>query len=216
MNTPRQVRTINPRPGEHQAIVCTLLARLRRRDTETVEHSERVVRLSLMLGREFGLNATKIEALKYGSLLHDIGKIEVPDSVLCKRGPLTPTEWNKMREHPMLGLRILSRFDFLPGASLVVSQHHERWDGKGYPFGLRGHQIDCNARIFAVADAFDAMTSDRVYHIGISVDAAAAELRRCAGQQFDPEVVEVFTRLPRRAFGLTNFGLRVPTGSQAN
>lgn len=195
-NTQRQNRIINSSQNKDHAILCALVARLRTRDAETLEHSERVVRLSLILGREFGLNSNEMRSLKYGSLLHDIGKIGVPDSILRKPGRLTSDEWNKMREHPLLGLKILSGIDFLRSASLVVVQHHERWDGKGYPFGLQGNEIDRNARIFAVADAFDAMTSERVYHAGKSFEAAAAELRRCAGRQFDPEVVEAFSRLP--------------------
>ena len=191
----QQTTIISSRQNHDQAILQTLVSRLRKRDIETLAHSQRVVRLSLMLGREFGLNLAEWRALEYGSLLHDIGKIDVPDSILRKPGPLTSVEWEKMREHPQLGMQILSGIDFLQQASLVVGQHHERWDGNGYPFRLRGHEIDRNARIFAVADAFDAMTSDRVYHAGKHFDAAAAELRRCAGQQFDPEVVEAFTRL---------------------
>ena len=196
MDTQQQEETINAGHNDDQAILCALVARLSARDAETLEHSQRVVRLSLLLGRELGLNSTKMKSLEYGSLLHDIGKIGVPDSILRKPGRLTPLEWQKMREHPLLGLEILSGIDFLRGAALVVGQHHERWDGNGYPFGLRGDEIDRNARIFAVADAFDAMTSDRVYHTGKSFEAAATELRRCAGHQFDPEVVEAFTHLP--------------------
>jgi len=187
-----QAGIIIPGEGDEQAIVLALAARLKMRDVETLEHSERVVRLSLILGRKFGLNPTELKSLEYGSLLHDIGKIGVPDSILRKPGRLTSGEWKKMREHPLLGAEMLSEFEFLRSASLVVSQHHERWDGMGYPFGRGGKQIDRNARIFAVADAFDAMTSDRVYHKGKSLDTAAAELSRCAGRQFDPEVVEAF------------------------
>jgi len=204
MDTQHQEEKIDPGQNDDHAILCALVARLRLRDAETLEHSERVVRLSLMLGREFGLNSTKMKSLKYGSLLHDIGKIGVPDSILRKPGRLTSAEWNKMREHPLLGLQILSGIDFLLGASLVVGQHHERWDGNGYPYGLRGNEIDRNARIFAVADAFDAMTSDRVYHTGKSFEVAATELRRCSGQQFDPEVVEVFTHLPPADLTISN------------
>ena len=193
-DTQLQDWTIGPWRNDEQAVLRALVARLRLRDAETMEHSERVVRLSLILGREFGLNSTERKSLKYGSLLHDIGKIKVPDSILRKPGRLTSEEWNKMREHPLLGLQILSGIDFLESASLVVGQHHERWDGKGYPFGLRGKEIDLNARIFAVADAFDAMTSNRVYQTGRSFEAAATELRMCAGRQFDPEVVEAFSR----------------------
>ncbi len=194
MNAQPGAVTINPDQNDH-AMLNALVATLRIRDAETLEHSERVAMLSIRLGREFGLNITELRSLRYGSLLHDIGKIGVPDSILHKPGRLTSAEWNKMREHPLLGVQMLSGIDFLRNASLVVGQHHERWDGKGYPFGLRGTEIDRNARIFAVADSFDAMTNDRVYHTGKSFDAAVAEVRRCAGRQFDPEVVEAFTRL---------------------
>jgi putative nucleotidyltransferase with HDIG domain len=183
------------RKDEHRTILA-LKAALKVRDAETMGHSERVVRFSLLLGSELGLNKAQMRSLEYGSLFHDIGKIGVPDEILRKPGPLTSLEWIKMREHPLLGFEILSRIDFLKKASLVVAQHHERWDGKGYPFGLGGVQIDRNARIFAVADAFDAMTSDRVYHAGRTFESATAELKRCAGQQFDLEVVEAFTRIP--------------------
>jgi HD-GYP domain-containing protein (c-di-GMP phosphodiesterase class II) len=182
--------------AEH-ATLSALAATLRMRDAETQEHSERVVRFSLVLGCKLGLNPAQMKFLEHGSLLHDIGKIGVPDSILRKPGRLTTAEWTRMREHPWLGFQILSGIDFLKGASLVVAQHHERWDGKGYPFGLRGKEIDRNARIFAVADAFDAMTSSRVYHIAKTFEAAFAELRQTAGQQFDPEVVEAFAEIPR-------------------
>jgi putative nucleotidyltransferase with HDIG domain len=178
-----------------QAIISALVAKLRERDAETCEHSQRVVGLSLRLGRELGLNETDLKSLRYGSLLHDIGKIAVPDAILRKPGSLTSAEWNRMREHPQLGVQILRGIDFLESASLVVGQHHERWDGKGYPYGLRGVDIDRNARIFAVVDSFDAMISDRIYHDAKSIEAALAELKRCAGRQFDPEVVEAFIRL---------------------
>jgi HD-GYP domain-containing protein (c-di-GMP phosphodiesterase class II) len=177
-------------------IVLTLAATLRVRDAETQGHSERVVRFSALLGRELNLNEKQLESLTYGSLLHDIGKIGVPDAILRKPGRLTEVEWSRMREHPLLGLQILSGIEFLEGASLVVAQHHERWDGTGYPFGLRGDEIDNNARIFAVADAFDAMTSERPYNLRKTFEAALEELQRCAGKQFDPEIVEAFTRIP--------------------
>lgn len=197
MDTHLQNGAVEQRTND-ELILGALVGRLRVRDRETLEHSQRVVKLGLILGRTLGLGAAEIRSLKYGSLLHDIGKIGIPDSVLRKPGSLTPAEWNKMRQHPLLGVQMLRDIDFLKGASLIVGQHHERWDGQGYPFGLVGTEIDRNARIFAVADAFDAMTSDRVYHEGRSFEAAAAELNRCAGQQFDPEVVEAFnaSRVP--------------------
>lgn len=187
---------INLTHKDEHGTILALKAALKLRDAETLGHSERVVRFSLLLGRELGLNTAQMRSLEYGSLLHDIGKIGVPDAILRKPGRLTSLEWIKMREHPLLGFEILSGIHFLKNASLVVAQHHERWDGRGYPFGLGGVQIDRNARIFAVADAFDAMTSDRVYHTGRTFEAATAELIRCAGQQFDLEVVEAFTSIP--------------------
>jgi HD-GYP domain-containing protein (c-di-GMP phosphodiesterase class II) len=130
-------------------------------------------------------------------LLHDIGKIGVPDAILRKPAKLTEEEWVRMREHPLHGQKILGGIEFLEGASKVVAQHHERWDGTGYPRGLKGEEIDLSARIFAVADAFDAMVSDRVYRTGRTYEVALAELDSCAGRQFDPRVVEAFRRVPR-------------------
>ncbi|HEX8339235.1 MAG TPA: HD domain-containing phosphohydrolase, partial [Pyrinomonadaceae bacterium] len=135
-------------------------------------------------------------SLEFGSLLHDIGKIGVPDAILRKPARLDEEEWVRMREHPLHGQKILRGIEFLEGAARVVAQHHERWDGTGYPLGLSGAQIDLNARIFAVADAFDAITSDRVYRAGRSYDEALAELEAHAGRQFDPHVVEAFRRVP--------------------
>src|SRR5215210_2983667 len=174
-----------------------LVAALETRDSETHGHSERVVNFSLRLGQELGLSAEQMRSLEFGSLLHDIGKIGVPDAILRKPAKLTEEEWVLMREHPLHGQKILVGIEFLEGAAKVVAQHHEKWDGTGYPMGLRGAQIDLNARIFAVADAFDAITSDRVYRAGRSYDEALAELDAYSGRQFDPRVVEAFRRVPR-------------------
>ncbi|HEV3469524.1 MAG TPA: HD domain-containing phosphohydrolase [Pyrinomonadaceae bacterium] len=173
-----------------------LTAALETRDAETRGHSERVVSFTLRLGREMGLGAEETRSLEFGSLLHDIGKIGVPDAILRKPALLSEAEWVKMREHPLHGARILRGIEFLEGAARVVAQHHEKWDGTGYPLGLRGEEIDLKARVFAVADAFDAMTSDRVYRRGRSYEEAAAELERCAGTHFDPAVVAAFHRVP--------------------
>jgi putative nucleotidyltransferase with HDIG domain len=170
---------------------------LETRDAETHGHSERVVTFSLRLGRELGLDKEQMRSLEFGSLLHDIGKIGVPDAILRKPAKLTEEEWVKMREHPLHGQQILRGIEFLEGAARVVAQHHEKWNGSGYPLGLRGEEIDLNARIFAVADAFDAMTSDRVYRAGKPYEAAAEELEKFSGIQFDPKVVEAFHRVPR-------------------
>jgi HD-GYP domain-containing protein (c-di-GMP phosphodiesterase class II) len=131
-------------------------------------------------------------------LLHDIGKIGVPDSILRKPAKLTDDEWVLMRQHPVHGQQILRGIEFLEGAARVVAQHHEQWNGSGYPLGLSGEDIDVCARIFAVADAFDAITSDRVYRKGKPYEAAAQELDDWAGKQFDPKVVEAFHRVPKQ------------------
>lgn len=181
----------------YRTTLRALTSALETRDAETHGHSERVVNFSLRLGRELGLNAEQMRALEFGSLLHDIGKIGVPDAILRKPAALTSEEWERMREHPVHGQKILRGIEFLEGAARVVAQHHEKWDGSGYPLGLRGEEIDLNARIFAVADAFDAMTSDRVYRKGRSYEVAAAELDDFSGTQFDPLVVQAFRRVPQ-------------------
>jgi len=182
----------------YRTTLKALTAALETRDLETHGHSERVVNFSLRLGCEMGLGAEELRSLEFGSLLHDIGKIGVPDAILRKPARLTADEWTKMREHPLHGQKILGGIQFLEGASRVVAQHHEKWDGSGYPHGLRGEEIDLNARIFAVADAFDAITSDRVYRRGRSYEDAAAELDAFSGTQFDPDVVAAFHRVARR------------------
>jgi len=174
-----------------------LTAALETRDLETHGHSERVVTYSLRLGREYGLDGHRMKSLEFGSLLHDIGKIGVPDAILRKPAKLTEEEWVVMREHPLHGQQILRGIEFLSRASRVVAQHHEKWDGSGYPLGLSGEDIDICARIFAVADAFDAITSDRVYRKGKSYEAAAQELEEWAGKQFDNKIVEAFHRVPK-------------------
>ncbi|HEX8354807.1 MAG TPA: HD domain-containing phosphohydrolase [Pyrinomonadaceae bacterium] len=181
----------------YRTTLKALVAALETRDQETHGHSERVVSFSLRLGREFGLDEGGMRSLEFGSLLHDIGKIGVPDAILRKPARLTEEEWTEMRLHPVHGRQILHGIEFLEGAARVVAQHHEKWDGSGYPLGLKGEEIDLNARIFAVADAFDAITSDRVYRAGRTYEAALGELERCAGRQFDPRVVEAFKGVPR-------------------
>jgi putative nucleotidyltransferase with HDIG domain len=183
--------------GAYRTTLQALTAALETRDAETHGHSERVVTFSLRLGREYGLAVPQMKALEFGSLLHDIGKIGVPDAILRKPAKLTDEEWVRMREHPLHGQQILRGIEFLEGASKVVAQHHEKWDGSGYPLGLKTEEIDVCARIFSVADAFDAITSNRVYREGRSYEAAAKELDEWAGRQFDPQVVEAFHRVPK-------------------
>jgi putative nucleotidyltransferase with HDIG domain len=174
-----------------------LVQALETRDSETYGHSERVVTFSLRLGHEVGLDKEGLKNLELGALLHDIGKIGVPDAILRKPSALNREEWDKMKLHPIHGQNILRHIAFLEAAGRIVAQHHEKWDGSGYPFELRGQEIDLGARIFAVVDAFDAMTSDRVYRRGCSYAAALEELEGCAGTHFDPAIVEAFKRVPR-------------------
>ena len=190
-------KALNSLEAAYRSTLKALTAALETRDSETHGHSERVVTYSLRLGREYGLSSAEMKALEFGALLHDIGKIGVPDSILRKPAKLTEEEWVRMREHPVHGQQILRGIEFLEGAARVVAQHHEQWDGSGYPLGLRQEEIDICARIFSVADAFDAITSDRVYRRGKPYEAAAQELDDWAGRQFDPKVVEAFHRVPK-------------------
>ncbi|MGH9969919.1 MAG: HD-GYP domain-containing protein [Pyrinomonadaceae bacterium] len=181
----------------NRATLRSLLFVLKTRDADTYDHSRRTVRISLLLGRECGLDQRRMRSLEFGALLHDIGKIGVPDSVLRKPAKLNEVEWGMMRRHPDLGQEVLRGLRFLEDARTIVAQHHEKWDGSGYPLGLRAEEIDLGARILFVADAFDAMTSDRVYRQAKSYEQAVAELDFCAGTHFDPQVVAAFHRVQR-------------------
>ena len=171
-------------------------AALDSRDVGTESHSRRVHGYSLALAREHGMPDDQLADLAHGVLLHDIGKIGIPDAILLKPGSLTPDEWQVMRTHPEIGKRLIEKIPFLHNAIPVVWCHHEKWDGTGYPRGLKGEAIPLNARIFSVVDAFDAMTFDRPYSKAIAFEAATAEIKRCAGSHFDPQVVESFLRVP--------------------
>ena len=163
-----------------------------RRDGMTGGHSLRVADYSRVLGtRILGNDVRQLQVVEYGALLHDIGKIAVPDAILRKNGPLTDEEWLVMRRHPELGYDILYGIAFLTDSLPIVRHHHERYDGEGYPDRLRGDAIPIGARIFAIADAFDAMTSDRHYRRALPLDQTVEELKRHSGTQFDPAVVEV-------------------------
>lgn len=162
------------------------------RDRETEGHTERVADLTVRLGRAMGVAETELVHVRRGALLHDIGKLGISDHILLKPGPLSEEEWEVMRKHPELAYRWLSGIEFLRPALDIPYCHHERWDGKGYPRGLQGKEIPLAARIFAVADVFDALTSDRPYRKAWSREEAIRYIREQAGAQFDPKVVEVF------------------------
>ena len=166
------------------------------RDVGTEAHSRRVHGYALATAREHGVPEAEITDLAHGVLLHDIGKIGIPDAILLKPGALTEEEWRIMRRHPEIGKALIEKIPFLRGAVPIVWAHHEKWDGSGYPRGLRGEEIPLGARIFMVVDAFDAMTFDRPYSKAKPFDLAKAEIERCAGTHFDPAVVESFFRVP--------------------
>jgi HD-GYP domain-containing protein (c-di-GMP phosphodiesterase class II) len=181
----------------YRSTLKALVQALETRDYETHGHSERVVTFSLRLGYEMGLDKESLHDLELGALMHDIGKIGVPDAVLRKPAKLNDEEWEKMKLHPLHGQKILRNIAFLEGATRIVAQHHEKWDGSGYPLGLRGEDIDIGARIFSVVDAFDAIISDRVYRKGRPYEQALEELEKYSGTQFDPAVIEAFKAVPK-------------------
>jgi HD-GYP domain-containing protein (c-di-GMP phosphodiesterase class II) len=165
------------------------------KDSTTRGHLDRTQSYGVALARRIDPELADGPELAYGFFLHDIGKVGIPESILCKDGPLSPQEWSVMRTHPTIGAQIVAPIRFLGDASLVIQHHHERFDGTGYPGGLRAEAIPLSARVFSIADSFDAMTSDRPYRRALSVDRALGEIRDGAGTQFDPDVVDVFVDL---------------------
>jgi putative nucleotidyltransferase with HDIG domain len=178
--------------AESDTLVETLVAALDVREHETGEHSKRVACHTLVLARRFSADAEQLRQMYWGSLLHDLGKIGIPDAVLLKPGPLSADEQALMRTHPEKGYAILKNVGYLREAAEIVLAHEERFDGSGYPRGLAGGAIPFGARLFAVIDTLDAMASDRPYRRGMPFDAAKAEIVRLAGAQFDPVAVDAF------------------------
>lgn len=176
--------------GTLEALILALDAR----DRETKGHSLRVASYVMLIARKLGIKESTPEwtEMQRGALLHDIGKIGVPDYILHKPGPLTPEEWDDMKRHPRIGHEMLRDISFLSGAAKIVRAHHERFDGKGYPRGLRADEIPIGARIFSAADAYDAMTTDRPYRKALLSEMARDEIVRHSGTQFDPKVVQAF------------------------
>jgi two-component system cell cycle response regulator len=195
------------RTEQQYATVRALADVVDARDRATATHSQAVGRYAAAIARELGLPDDAIERVRFGGIVHDVGKIAVPDAVLRKPGWLSAEDWMEMRRHPEVGARILSGAR-LGDVSEWVLAHHERPDGTGYPHGLAGVEIPLEARILAVADAYEAMTSDRVYRAALPVSDARAELERCAGTQFDRLVVDAFVRVLDRA-GSELRGLRL-------
>lgn len=165
------------------------------KDDSTGEHCERIEKYAIDIAREIGLSPGEIENLRYAAILHDVGKIGVREDVLKKPGRLTHEEYEEIKKHPVIGAEIVNGVQFLSEVVPVIYHHQERYDGKGYPSGLSGEAIPLGSRIIAILDTFDAMTSDRCYRKALKVEDAIAELRRCAGSQFDPRIVDLFVKV---------------------
>jgi putative nucleotidyltransferase with HDIG domain len=185
-------RALHDLESSYSQTLWTLVAALDAREHETSDHSLRVVRYTLAIARRLGMPEAELPDLGRGALLHDIGKIGVPDAILLKPGKLTAAEWEEMKRHPQIGFNILKSVDFLKIPAEMVLCHQERFDGGGYPRGLAGDAIPLSARIFAIADTFDAMTSDRPYRQRTTSEAAREEILRCSGTQFDPRCADAF------------------------
>ena len=168
------------------------------KDSYTRGHSERVTELSIKLATEVGIAPEEIEKIKLGGLLHDIGKIGIPEGILNKPGRLNDEEFEIIKSHPDLGLHILGKVEFLEAIVPIIRHHHERYDGKGYPSGLKGEEIPLLARIVSVVDTYDAMTTDRPYRKAMTLEEALKEIERCSGSQFDPEIAAHFIRMTMR------------------
>ncbi len=165
------------------------------RDHETEGHSRRVADLSVALARSMGMSGEDLVSVYRGALLHDIGKIAIPDSILNKKGPLTAAEREQMQKHPEIAMSFMKQIEFLKPALDIPHSHHERWDGSGYPRGLKGKQIPLAARIFAIVDVWDAITSDRPYHQAQGYNATIKQVEAESGKHFDPEVVKAFKKM---------------------
>lgn len=172
-----------------------LVSALDLRERHTGLHSQRVRRYTEVLARSFGVEDRALREIGFGALLHDVGKIAVPDRILMKVGPLDEAEWIEMRKHPEAGYQILKKIHFLSQAAEMVYSHHERYDGKGYPRGLKGDEIPLGARLFMVADAYDALTSQRPYSSPVAHEEAVAKIVQAKGSHFDPQIVTVFAAI---------------------
>jgi putative nucleotidyltransferase with HDIG domain len=196
------VATMDTLSRAYDGTLRALVAALDARDSETGGHSERVAELSIAMAEAMGVAPGGQEWLNIqrGALLHDVGKIAIPDEILRKPASLSEAEWAAMRTHPETGHQIIRTVEFLAPAAEIVRAHHERYDGSGYPRGLRGDEIPLGARIFAVADAFDAMTSDRPYRRALPREEALAEILRNSGSQFDPTAVRALLGVFEKRF----------------
>jgi putative nucleotidyltransferase with HDIG domain len=199
------------RIGEiHDETVLALGEALRLKDNETADHCARVSRNSVKMGTLLGLSEFELTNLKWGSYLHDVGKIGVPEEILLKDGPMTTEERLIMERHPAMGVAMIRGISFLVHSMDVVIAHHERFDGAGYPQGLKGADIPLHARIFPFMDTLDAMTADRPYRAALPFSAVTREVEECAGKQFDPELAEIFLSMPEATWLMQGTSCGVP------
>jgi HD-GYP domain-containing protein (c-di-GMP phosphodiesterase class II) len=182
----------------YESTLLALVNALDVREHETHNHSQRVMEYTLEMAKKAGIKGKELVDIGRGSLLHDIGKIGSPDSILMKQDDLTKRQWEEIKKHPSIGFRILKGIKFLEGASRIVLTHSEHFDGTGYPQGLKGDAIPIGSRLFAVVDAFDAMTSNRPYRKAMGYEAAKKEIKKYSGTQFDPWAVDIFLSVPRK------------------
>lgn len=181
--------------GAYVNMVRTLAVVCEMKDNYTRDHLDRTYQFAMALTKRVAPELAAEVSIGYGYLLHDIGKVGVPDAVLNKPGPLNDEEWKLMRLHPLNGWQLVQGIGFLGDATKIIRSHHERWDGKGYPEGLKGEEAFLPARIFSIIDTFDAMTSTRPYRKGLRVEVALEEIDRCGGTQFDPYLADQFVTM---------------------
>ncbi|MFO8061252.1 MAG: HD-GYP domain-containing protein, partial [Bacillota bacterium] len=177
------------------SLISSLMNALTEKSQENEDHAERLEIMAVAVGREMGLDDNYLADLTLLARLHDLGKVVLPDEILSKEGPLTDEEWMQIRTHPEAGFRIAQTSPEMAPVARAILSHHERYDGKGYPQGIKGEEIPLIARVIAVADAYDAMTSGRPYRPAITHREAIDEIERCAGTQFDPRIAQIFVRI---------------------
>jgi putative nucleotidyltransferase with HDIG domain len=178
----------------YKSTLHTLASAIGLRDQSTYAHVSRVNAYAQVMAKELGWPESRLETLEYGAILHDIGKLDVPKQILIKKEPLSAEEWKEMRRHPEYGASMIKKIDYLAPALPIVLYHHEAWDGSGYPEGLKGDEIPEEARLLAVVNSFDIMTSDQPYRPALAANDAFDEIMRNSGSQFDPNMVESFRR----------------------
>jgi putative nucleotidyltransferase with HDIG domain len=201
MEQTEQIRkTMNELSHAYDSTLTALVRALDAREKEVGSHSERVMNYTVFLAKKMGIAGRELEELAKGALLHDIGKIGISDNILLKPGLLDDNEWVEMRRHPQVGFAILSEIKFLKIPTEIILGHHERFDGTGYPKRVKGHQIPVGARIFALVDTLDAMTSDRPYRRALPFDAVSKEVALNSGTQFDPDIAKLFLSISRSSW----------------